>query len=141
MSSSNVLVNQTITISCLFETGQEGVGFHFPNNIICIAQYCSKTCGKFSLECPNNQTYRINATVSPSWHKKELYCGHLFGGPRSNIVTLDIISKTLFKRIAWGFYGYNNIKYFFWIYSAFTCKRFHVSTVYFQIIYWRFYQC
>lgn len=95
LSSSNVLVNQAITISCLFETGQEGVEFFFPNNINCIAHYSSTTCGKFSLECPNKQTYRINATVLPSWHKKELYCGDPFGGPRSNIVTLDVVSKTL----------------------------------------------
>lgn len=40
ISSLNVLVNQTITISCLFETGQKGVIFQFPDNIYS-AQYCS----------------------------------------------------------------------------------------------------
>lgn len=69
ISSLKVLVNQTITISCLFETGQIGVLFKFPDNIYCAAQYCSKTCGKMSLDCPNNQTYRLNATVSFYWHK------------------------------------------------------------------------
>lgn len=84
LSSSSALVNQTITISCLFEIGQEAAAFYFPNSIVCIAQYCVMHCGKMSLDCPNNQTYRLNATVSPSWHKKDFFCGHAFGGQRSN---------------------------------------------------------
>lgn len=100
LSSSSALVNQTITISCLFEIGQEAAAFYFPNSIVCIAQFCVMHCGKMSLDCPNNQTYRLNATVSPSWHKKDFFCGHAFGGQRSNRVTMDIASKSLFYGMA-----------------------------------------
>lgn len=96
MFSSSALVNQTITISCLFETGQVAAAFHFPNSIVCIAQYCFMHCGKMSLDCPNNQTYRLNATVSPSWHKKDIFCDHAFGGQQSNRITMDIASKSLY---------------------------------------------
>lgn len=97
ISSLNVLVNQTITMSCLFETGQKGVLFQFPDNIYCAAQYsvCSMTCGTMSLDCPNNQTYRLNATVSLYWYKKQFYCEGIYGGQQSNPVTLDITGKTL----------------------------------------------
>lgn len=90
--SSNVFVNQTITLQCLFRSGQDGVRFNFPGHISCLVAFgsCARGCGTLlSIECPNNQTYILNVTVLPSWHKTTFSCQPPFGGIRSEI-TLNV---------------------------------------------------
>lgn len=90
--SSNVIVNQTISLQCLFRSGQLGVYFDLPGHIGCIVEFgkCARGCGNLSsIECPNNQTYIVNVTVLPSWHNATFSCEPLFGGLRSKI-TLNV---------------------------------------------------
>lgn len=90
--SSNVIVNQTISLQCLFRSGQLGVRFNFPGNISCLVEFgrCARGCGTLSsIECPNNQTYIVNVTVLPSWHNITFSCQSPFGGTKSKI-TLNV---------------------------------------------------
>lgn len=90
--STNVVVNQTVTLQCLFRSGQMGVIFNFPGQISCAVGfgYCARGCGNsLSIECPNNQTYILNVTVLPSWHNATFSCESLFGGIKSE-VTLNV---------------------------------------------------
>lgn len=88
-------------MSCLFQTGQFAALFGFPNNLNCVVEYkhekCQSPCENKPVDCPNNQTYRINVTVSPSWHKNFFFCSGPFGGYQSNTVTLDVLSNTFFS--------------------------------------------
>lgn len=89
--SSNVVVNQTISLKCLFRSGQLGVLFNFPG-YICLVELgrCARGCGTLlSIECPNNQTYILNVTVLHSWHNATFSCEPPFGGLRSKI-TLNV---------------------------------------------------
>lgn len=90
--STNVVVNQTVTLQCLFKSGQIGVLFNFPVRISCAVAfgYCARVCGNsLSIECPNNQTYILNVTVLPSWHNATISCEPPFGGIKSEI-TLNV---------------------------------------------------
>lgn len=90
--SSNVIVNQTISLQCLFRSGQLGVLFNFPGRISCAVAFgsCARGCGNLlSIECPNNQTYTLNVTVLPSWQNATFSCEPPFGGLRSKI-TLNV---------------------------------------------------
>lgn len=87
--SSNVIVNQTISLQCLFRSGQLGVYFDLPGHIGCFVEFgkCARGCGNLSsIECPNNQTYILNVTVLSSWHNTTLSCDMPFGGLRSKII-------------------------------------------------------
>lgn len=90
--SSHVVVNQTITLQCLFKSGQLGVIFNFPKSISCIIVFgsCAGDCrNALSSGCPNNQTYILNVTVLSSWHNTTFSCEPPFGGMRSEI-TLNV---------------------------------------------------
>lgn len=91
--SSNVVVNQTITLQCLFRSGQLGVRFNFPRGISCAVAFdssCARGCrNSLSSGCPNNQTYILNVTVLPSWHITTFSCEPPFGGIKSK-VTLNV---------------------------------------------------
>lgn len=90
--STNVIVNQTISLQCIFISGQLGVHFNFPGYITCFGEFgrCARGCVTLSsIECPNNQTYILNVTVLPSWHNATFSCEPLFGGLRSKI-TLNV---------------------------------------------------
>lgn len=89
--STNVVVNQTVTLQCLFKSGQIGVLFNFPGRISCAVafDYCARGCGNsLSMECPNNQTYFLNVTVLPSWHNATFSCEPPFGGIKSEITLI-----------------------------------------------------
>lgn len=90
--STNVIVNQTISLQCLFRSGQLGVHFNVPGNISCLVEFgrCARGCGTLSsIECPNNQTYILNVTVLHSWYNATFSCEPPFGGLRSKI-TLNV---------------------------------------------------
>lgn len=90
--STNVVVNQTVTLQCLFKSGQIGVQFNFPGRISCTVafDYCARGCGNsLSMECPNNQTYILNVTVLSSWHNATFSCDSPFGGIKSEM-TLNV---------------------------------------------------
>ncbi|XP_062590492.1 uncharacterized protein LOC134252070 [Saccostrea cucullata] len=73
--ASDVILNQTISLECFYANGQPGAAFSYGKRF-CMFEYSSCTgCQLFaSLECPNNQTYRISLTVDSSWHKITMYC-------------------------------------------------------------------
>lgn len=90
--SSNVVVNQTFTLQCMFWSGQVGVRFNFLGHISCLVAfgYCARgCCTLLSIECPNNQTYIVNVTVLSSWHNTTFSCEPPFGGKKSEI-TLNV---------------------------------------------------
>lgn len=90
--STNVIVNQTISLQCLFRSGQLGVHFNFPGHISCLVEFgrCARGCGTLSsIECPNNQTYILNVTVLSSWHNATFSCEPPFGGIKSEM-TLNV---------------------------------------------------
>lgn len=90
--SSNVIVNQIISLQCLFRSGQLGVHFNVPGHISCLVEFgrCARGCGTLSsIECPNNQTYILNVTVLSSWHNITFSCEPPFGGIKSKI-TLNV---------------------------------------------------
>lgn len=90
--STNVVVNQTVTLQCLFKSGQMAVLFNFHGRISCAVAFgsCARGCGNsLSFECPNNQTYIVNVTVLPSWHNTTFSCEPPFGGRKSEM-TLNV---------------------------------------------------
>ncbi|XP_062618156.1 cell adhesion molecule 2-like, partial [Saccostrea cucullata] len=91
MPASDVIVNQTVTFECLYANGQSGASFSYGQRGCAFAYDVCSGCQLFtSLECPNNQTYRVSLTVDSSWHKVTMYCEPPFGGPRSNTITLNV---------------------------------------------------
>ncbi|XP_048749917.2 cell adhesion molecule 2-like isoform X4 [Ostrea edulis] len=95
--STNILVNQTLALQCLYSTDQPGVSFTLPDNIVCLFAYWDNGCQDticmgtlISPECPNNRTYIISLNVSASWNNEVLYCSPPFSVVRSNNVTMKV---------------------------------------------------
>ncbi|XP_062603218.1 uncharacterized protein LOC134264988 [Saccostrea cucullata] len=100
--SSDVEVNQLVTIQCSFSQAEIVALFHStlnPSVAFCTLEQSGGVCKQgdcarqYTTACPNSKTYSVQYPVPLSWNGESVYCRGLFRDERSNNETFNIIGK------------------------------------------------
>lgn len=92
----DVIVNQTVTFTCTFQSGTNGFDLIFPSNLKCPQSFCTLNACKnsyLSLKCPSNRTYQITIRAKETWNSIDIKCGDTFGGEKSDPVSLNVMGN------------------------------------------------